>query len=416
MFVDGTLWYSTTVNKMLRKVLRSQEEKRLALKSAHEAGHFGSKRTIWKLKQNYHWSGMSSDCKIYCASCDLCQRRARPKKNQGGNLGRIVATRRGELIGIDLFAGIPVSTQGFSCVLVITDYVTKYTVTVPLRNKKARTVARALYDHWITWISFPERIQSDRGGEFTGKVCKHLYAVCQAKKLQTTPYHPQANGQVERFNQTMADMLSKLCHKEQRKWSEYLGTITMEYNATVHSATKESPHFLLMGKEFWFPEDILVNSQKIQDPKWTNSNFPELMERLEEAVKRVEVQSKRNAKYYNKKRLPGKFKVGQKVWEIIQSRTDKEGGTHRKLVLQGEGPFEIVSISRDENTCRIHVGDEEKTLNMARVKAYTERPEWMKDPDIEEENPEEDQVEEVEKEIEDIHLEKPLFETEFESV
>jgi hypothetical protein len=140
---------------------------------------------------------------------------------RGLKLGRVFATRQNELVGMDLFCGLPESNTGYRNILVMTDYVTKYVVAVPLFSKTAEEVAQEFVDKWCLVYGWPERIQTDEGGGFTGKVLKGITEAARVKRSTTTPYHPQANGQVERTNKTIAQMLSKRCYA-QRTWSKIL--------------------------------------------------------------------------------------------------------------------------------------------------------------------------------------------------
>src|SRR3990167_8241724 len=111
-----------------RKVLHTEDEVRKVLESVHNNGHFSTKKCAQYIRRNYFWQGMKADVKKYCKSCEVCQCRILARKNVVGNLGRIVATRKNELIGIDLFSGIPEDPiNKFKYILVITDYATKYT-------------------------------------------------------------------------------------------------------------------------------------------------------------------------------------------------------------------------------------------------------------------------------------------------
>jgi transposase InsO family protein len=123
---------------------------------------------------------------------------------RGLKLRRVFATRWNELIGMDLFCGLLESDTGYQNILVMTDYVTKYVVAVLLFSKTAEEVAQEFVDKWYLIYGWPERIQTDQGGEFTGKVLKRITEAARVKRSTTTPYHLQANGQVERTNKTIA--------------------------------------------------------------------------------------------------------------------------------------------------------------------------------------------------------------------
>jgi transposase InsO family protein len=104
----------------------------------------------------------------------------------------------------------------------MTDYVTKYVVTVPLFSKTAEKIAQVFVDKWCLVYGWPERIQTDQGGELTRKVLKGINEAARVKRSTITPYHPQANGQVERTNKTIAQMLSKRCYANQQTWTRLI--------------------------------------------------------------------------------------------------------------------------------------------------------------------------------------------------
>ena len=254
---------------------------------------------------------------------------------------------------------------------------------IPIVNKKAATVAFALYDNWFTLIGFPEQIQSDKGKEFVAKVCKAMYSVFAVRKVQTSGWHPQANGQVERFNKTLAEMLTKLCAKDQVNWPNYLRTVVMEYNAMVHCSTGESPYWMLFGRDFRFPLEIKNSVGSTIDPDWNQSRIALIAKRVNKAIRRNADRHKENAASYNKKRIPHGLKKGDLVIEVTMQSTNKAKGTHKKLKLPGKGPYKVVEIAKDNNTVKLQ--DEVSSsrdswvVNVSRVRKFVARPNWMVD-------------------------------------
>ena len=126
-------------------------------------------------------------------------------------------------------------------VLVIRDHFTWYTQTFVTPNQKAKTVAKVLYDHFISIFGAPEKILSDRCVNFTSHIVQVLCDMFGIKKVKTTPYHAQCNGQVERFHQTLMRMVGKVWYNRETDWSKHLPEVVQAYNRTCLAITVFAP-------------------------------------------------------------------------------------------------------------------------------------------------------------------------------
>ena len=140
--------------------------------------------------------------------------------------------------------------------LVITDHFTRYALAYPSKTQTAQATARILWDNFICHYGFPEKFISDQGRNFESDLIKELCKIAGVKKLHTTPYHPQGNGQCERFNSTLCNMLGTLSEEEKSDWKSYLGCMTLAYNCTKHASTTYSPHYLMFGRHPRLPIDV----------------------------------------------------------------------------------------------------------------------------------------------------------------
>jgi transposase InsO family protein len=111
-----------------------------------------------------------------------------------------------------------------------------------------KEVAQEFVNKWCLIYGWPNKIQTDQGGEFTGKVLKAITEAAKVKRSTTMPYHPQANGQVERTLKTIAQMLSKRCFANQRTWSKILVEVIYEYNYSKHKVTGWTPFYMTDGR------------------------------------------------------------------------------------------------------------------------------------------------------------------------
>ena len=368
--------FNTTKNIYTDRIVIPQSLKKLVLKECHETGHFDYTRSYERMKERFYWNGMSKDTRDYVSSCDECLRRNHTKPFKRGPMFSLKAKRKFQLVGVDLYTGIPKgSATNCDTVLVMTDYVTKWVVAVPIKDATAATVAEAMYKHWITIYGVPEEIISDEGGEFNAKeVYEKLYDVFQIRKLTTTSYHQQTNGQCERFNRTMSGMLAKYTKDGQRNWDIYLPTCVLEYNNTIHSITKESPHFMVFSQESRLPIDLVFKKDEIDEMN------PSIAERTAKALKRIKENQHYNKEKYDKRRTNETFKRGDFVLWRQEPRTNVALEEHAKLISPWYGP---VTIFKDLGKNKYMIIDDyataAKTINVENLKKYQKRPDWMKD-------------------------------------
>ncbi len=163
-----------------------------------------------------------------------------------------------ELVCID-FLSLERAKGGFEDILVITDHFTRYAQAVPTRNQTAKVTAKALFENFIVHYGFMAYLHSDQGRNFEGKVIKELCKLAGVKKTRTTPYHPMGNGMVERFNQTLLNMLGTLDETQKSDWKSFVAPMTHAYNATRHDSTGFSPYYLMFGRHPRLAIDAYLN-------------------------------------------------------------------------------------------------------------------------------------------------------------
>eukprot|EP00731_Ephydatia_muelleri_P025646 Em0017g729a len=156
------------------------------------------------------------------------------------------------MVGIDFIGPLsPVAKDGSRYILTISDYFTKWVEVVPTVNKMASTVASSLFKIFMR-MGLPRVLLSDNGSEFCNALNDQLSEILGIKRRLTTPYHPQANGLDERFNQTLQNMLVKYVDM----WSHYLDTCAFAYNTSRHDSTKYTPFMLMFGRRATLPIDV----------------------------------------------------------------------------------------------------------------------------------------------------------------
>ena len=151
-----------------------------------------------------------------------------------------------ELICID-FLTLERSKGGFEKILVITVHFTRYAQAFPTRNELAKTTAKVLFENFIVHYGFPARLHSDQGRNFESSVIQELCKLAGVEKSRTTPYHSMGNGMVERFNQTLLNMLGTLENHKKENWKSYVAPLVHSFNATKHPSTAIPHIFSCLG-------------------------------------------------------------------------------------------------------------------------------------------------------------------------
>ena len=254
-------------------------------------------RTISLLRERFFWPGMQEEATQYVVKCSRCLRRKTTP--QVAPLQPIYVTQPLELVHMDYLSLEP-SKGNIENVLVITDHFTRYALAYPSKTQTAQATVRILWDNFICHYGFPEKIISDQGRNFESDLIKELCKIADVKKLHTTPYHPQGNGQCERFNSTLCNMLGTLSEEEKSDWKSYLGCMTHAYNCTKHASTTYSPYFLMFGRHPRLPIDVEFGLSKhnCSDNSSKSRYVQKLRRRLNYAFKKTSKYSDQQAQKY----------------------------------------------------------------------------------------------------------------------
>ncbi len=129
-------------------------------------------------------------------------------------------------------------------------------VSVPLVNGEAREVAEKFVENWILKYGVPDVFHTDQGTNFGSTLMAEVCKLLKIDKTRTSPYHPQGNGQIERHNRVVADVLSKYCAENPRTWDTMLPYANFVYNTTVHRTTGATPFALVFGQECQYLVDL----------------------------------------------------------------------------------------------------------------------------------------------------------------
>ena len=299
---NGTLQRVTNSNI---QIVLPNTYHRLAIRELHEKmGHLGVERVLDLMRQRFFWPGMQKDITFFIKNVCSCLKQKRPTVNHRAPMKPIVTTFPFEMISID-FLHLEKSSGGYEYILVIMDHFTRFAQAYATRNKSGKTVADKLYNDFILRFGFPGKIHHDQGGEFENNLFSSLEKLCNIKHSRTTPYHPQGNGQVERFNRTLLQMLRCLPECYKSRWNEHLNKVVHAYNCTRNDSTGYAPFYLLFGRHPRLPIDMIFetisNAQSYSKAEYVNKWKTAMNEAYAIANKRSSNARERNKHRYDNK-------------------------------------------------------------------------------------------------------------------
>ena len=226
------------------------------LSDSHDClGHLSARKTLKRLQHKYFWIGMGKDVNSYCKKCHNCQVSKYTNHRTKPYLQPLPVVGPMERIIVDTISfPASVTKAGNRHILVFIDSFTKYVQMVATADNTAETVARVLIDNIIVRHGAPKVLLSDNGPNFASELCNAICHQMNVEKKFSTPYAPQTQGLVERFNRTLANMIRSYC-TDLLYWDKTLPLLQFAYNSSVQESTRFSPFYLLYGRDPVLPMD-----------------------------------------------------------------------------------------------------------------------------------------------------------------
>jgi hypothetical protein len=341
--INNNILYRKQDGTLVPVIQQGKTEEILGLAHNHHlSGHMGQRNTYFRLQGKAWWPGIQDDVIKFVQQCDTCQKRARAK-DQPEASSAIIKAEPFSHIGIDVMGPLPVTLSGKRYIILAVDFFTKYTEAVAVEDADAQTVVKFIHTDIICRHGVPKEITSDRGTEFLNELVQELERTYHIKHIRTTAYHPQGNGQTERTNQTVKNILSKISRQED-SWDHYLESALFAVRTIRQKSTQFSPFELVYGRQ---PNREYHHSTPdigtYDDRLWAYvmRDISRLQRIRKKAAVFIDKAQDRQRTNQSKKANAAPLKIGD---QVLLYRNIVESSWSAKLQPKWEGPYFIQEI------------------------------------------------------------------------
>lgn len=349
--INNLLYFSETGGPDRLCIPRTRVEQ--ILRASHNArAHLGYLKTTEHCRQRYYWPGMGKEIKSWISKCHKC---ATAKDNPSNTYvaqrpSDVTSKHVWEKLAIDVVGPFTKSTNGNLCVIALTDLFTKWTEIKVLSEVTAEIIVKWLEEEILSRHGYPMEILTDHGSQFDSAYFKSFVKRHCIKHTQSTIYHHESNGQVERFNRTLENMIRCVVDAKQSNWDQYLHKLIFAYRTAIHSTIKMSPFQALFGRE---ARTLMDNKLpvRLNDDERSKVIRTNLVNAAEQRL--AQANSKVNEPTYAVHDLI--------YWSVVPPTNC------RKLAPRWSGPFEIVKVNPPNVTIRGSKGNTAE-IHMSQIK------------------------------------------------
>jgi hypothetical protein len=321
------------------------------LREIHDAptsGHLGIEKTMARLGKLFWWSGMRHEVQEYVGSCVACQTNKSSNRLPAGLLHPLpIPSHCWESVSMDFVGPLPPTSTGNDNIMVVVDRLSKMVHLIPCRiTITAPQVANLFWREVVRHHGVPSSIISDRDPKFTSMFWKELWKLIGTSLNMSTAYHPQSDGQTERVNRVIEEILrSYLKEVGKDDWDQHLTAVEIAINTSKHASTELTPFQLNHGREMQLPLDHALKNVATSICPSAADSITNMSNNINLAKKNILKAQQRQSNYANQnRRISDDFKVGDRVMLSTENLNHKSGKFMSKFI----GPFTILGVSADK--------------------------------------------------------------------
>ena len=237
----GIIWEKGSQGERTIRVPQEHKIITQVLDQAHKTlGHFGDLRTHEHVRRWYWWPTMAKDVRLFCQTCEQCQRTKGTNQKPMGKLHPLlIPTKPWDSIGMDFIGPFP-EVDGYNYLWVVICWLTSMVHLVPVNTKMtAKELSWKYLREIVRLHGLPSTIVSDRDSKFTSQWWREIHRMLGAKLLMSTSFHPQTDRQTEWVNKSIGQILWAAVCSDQKDWIDKIDLTEFAINSSMSATTSD---------------------------------------------------------------------------------------------------------------------------------------------------------------------------------
>ena len=341
----GLLWHGDALVVPSHDSLR--KDIMYNLHDASISGHPGIRRTKHLVRREYWWPAMDTEIEMYVQTCATCQRdKAKTTSGTVPLQPLEVPAKAWQSVSMDLITALPKTRSGNTAIVVFVCRLTKMMHAVATVTEcTAADVAFLFLSTVFKLHGAPQELVSDRDARFTSAFWTEVCQLMQIKRSMSTAYHPQTDGQTERMNRVLEDMLRHYVSPNQTDWDRHLPMVEFAINNAYQESVKSTPFMLNYGQHPHTPASICKGTEQPaaagSGSSPANRFTDEMQQIIAQAKQSLLSAQQRQKANHDRKARAKQFTVGDEVLLSTKNIAFKNPGT-AKLLPKYVGPFKVL--------------------------------------------------------------------------
>ena len=349
LVMDDILYYLSNRDDdpLIRLCIPEHLRQAIIVEFHDQLGHQGMDKVYDNVRLKYYWPNLYKYIHEYVSRCVTCQQHSQQNTKASVEIPDIPPYPF-SVIAMDTSGPYPLSRSGNRFIVAFIDLYSGYPEAFAVPDKSAETVVQLLLDEIYVRYSCPLTLISDRGTEYCNKIMQETLNALNIGHIRTSPYHPQANGMIERFNKSLNSIMTKRLNDHLNTWDVHLPQALAPIRFSVSESRNFSPFAILFGRDPTLPLDNLLKPRRKylgeEHHLITLEKSHESFRIIHQNLKRAK---QRQAGYANRKAKDVNFKVGDPIFLKNNRRRSKLESRwipyYRIIRKTGEHNFEIRS-------------------------------------------------------------------------